>query len=181
MTLTPIRCQTGGRSNNASQSETHFDTAAIRHKPTAPDGPVRAGDSLSICCIIRQTPLHLENCTTGQTGYALLAQYRILRTKGGYTPLTYQGQERVWIERHLNIKPLLIYGFTKKLGEENSSGGGLVAGANKQQPPAKIERKLGSTTYIVTSQFQEKGSTAVDKIRCLLDINTKANCSRQKS
>ena len=55
---------------NTSQIETHFDTAAIRPKPTAPGGPVRAGDSPSICYNIRQTPLYLENCMTGQTGYA---------------------------------------------------------------------------------------------------------------
>lgn len=56
--------------SNTSQIETHFDTAAIRPKPTAPGGPVRAGDSPSICYNIRQTPLYLENCMTGQTGYA---------------------------------------------------------------------------------------------------------------
>lgn len=55
-----------------------------------------------------------------------------------------------------------------------------MADAKVQQPPTKIERKIGSTTYIVTSHFQEKGSTAVDKIRCLLDTNTKAdnNCRK---
>ncbi len=56
-----------------------------------------------------------------------------------------------------------------------------MADAKVQQPPVKIERRIGSTTYIVTSHFQENGSTAVDKIRCLLDTNTKANNSRQKS
>ena len=56
-----------------------------------------------------------------------------------------------------------------------------MADAKVQQPPAKIERTIGSTTYIVTSHSQEKGSTAVDKIRCLLGTNTKANNSRQKS
>lgn len=56
-----------------------------------------------------------------------------------------------------------------------------MAGAKMQQPPAKIERKIGSTTYIVTSHFQEKGSTAVDIIRCLLDTNTKQNPNCQKN
>ena len=48
------------------------------------------------------------------------------------------------------------------------------------QQPKKIERRIGNTTYIVTSHFQNKGSTAVDKIRCLLDTNTKVNNIRQK-
>ena len=52
--------------------------------------------------------------------------------------------------------------------------------ANAKMPPPKIERKIGRTTYIVTSHFQEKGSTAVDKIRCLLDTNTKQNTICQK-
>ena len=56
-----------------------------------------------------------------------------------------------------------------------------MADAKVQQPPVKIERRIGSTTYIVTSHFQEKGSTAVDKIRCLLDTNTKINNPCQKS
>ena len=56
-----------------------------------------------------------------------------------------------------------------------------MADAKVQQPPVKIERTIGSTTYIVTSHFQEKGSTAVDKIRCLLDTNIKAKNTRQKS
>ena len=59
-------------------------------------------------------------------------------------------------------------------------GGNYMADAKTQQPPEKIERTIGKTTYIVTSHFQEKGSTAVDKIRCLIDMNTKANNSRQK-
>ncbi len=50
-----------------------------------------------------------------------------------------------------------------------------------QQTPVKTERKIGRTTYIVTSHFQENGSTAVDKIRCLIDIDTKENNTRQKS
>lgn len=45
----------------------------------------------------------------------------------------------------------------------------------KEQPSkAKVERTIGRTTYIVTSHFQEEGSTAVDKIRCLIDMDTKA-------
>ncbi len=56
-----------------------------------------------------------------------------------------------------------------------------MADAKRQQPPTKIERTIGSTTYIVTSRFQETGSTAVDKIRCLLGSSTKANIICQKS
>lgn len=55
-----------------------------------------------------------------------------------------------------------------------------MADAKTKQPPKKVERTIGRTTYIVTSHFQEKGSTAVDKIRCLIDMNTKENNSRQK-
>lgn len=55
-----------------------------------------------------------------------------------------------------------------------------MADATVQKNPEKFEKKIGGTTYIVTSHFQDKGSTAVDKIRCLLDTNTKANNMRQK-
>ncbi len=48
-----------------------------------------------------------------------------------------------------------------------------MADAGVQQPPKKRKRKIGSTTYIVTSHFQDQGSTAVEKIRCLIDMNTK--------
>ncbi|MDE7171393.1 MAG: transposon-encoded TnpW family protein [Oscillospiraceae bacterium] len=47
-----------------------------------------------------------------------------------------------------------------------------MAGAKAQQP-IKIKRRIGSTTYIVTSHFQKEGSTAKDKIRCLIDMNTR--------
>ena len=47
-----------------------------------------------------------------------------------------------------------------------------MAGADKQQP-TKIERTIGRTTYIVASHFQDQGSTAVDKIRCLIGTNIK--------
>lgn len=47
-----------------------------------------------------------------------------------------------------------------------------MAGA-KKVPPTEIERKIGSTTYIVTSHFQEQGSTAVDKVKRLIDMETK--------
>ena len=50
-----------------------------------------------------------------------------------------------------------------------------MADAGTQQQPKKRERKIGNTTYIITSHFQDKGSTAVDKIRCLIDTNTKGN------
>lgn len=48
-----------------------------------------------------------------------------------------------------------------------------------QRPPEKMEKNIGKTTYIVTSHFQETGSTAVDKIRCLISMDAKANNSRQ--
>lgn len=49
-----------------------------------------------------------------------------------------------------------------------------------QQPPENMEKTIGKTTYIVTSHFQETGSTAVDKIRCLIDMDGKINNFRQK-
>lgn len=48
-----------------------------------------------------------------------------------------------------------------------------MVGAKTQQPPTKTEKRLGRTTYIVTSHFQDQGSTAVDKIRCLIGTNSK--------
>lgn len=51
---------------------------------------------------------------------------------------------------------------------------------SQAKPPMKIERKIGSTTYIVTSHFAEKGSTAVDKIRRMIDLDTKGNKSGKK-
>lgn len=59
-------------------------------------------------------------------------------------------------------------------------GDDLMADNKTKQPPRKVEQTIGRTTYIVTSHFQEKGSTAIDKIRCLIDMNTKENNSRQK-
>ena len=50
---------------------------------------------------------------------------------------------------------------------------------SQAQPPMKIERKIGSTTYIVTSHFSEQGSTAVDKIKRLIDLETKSNIFRR--
>ena len=46
-----------------------------------------------------------------------------------------------------------------------------MADAKAQQPPRKTEKRIGRTVYIVTSHFQNQGSTAVDKIRCLIDVN----------
>lgn len=48
-----------------------------------------------------------------------------------------------------------------------------MADAARQQPPIETERRIGSTTYIVTSYFQEQGSTAVDRIRGLINKETK--------
>ncbi len=60
-------------------------------------------------------------------------------------------------------------------------GDDLMTDDKTKQPPGKVEQTIGRTTYIVTSHFQEKGSTAVDKIRSLIGINTKGNNSCQKS
>ncbi len=59
-------------------------------------------------------------------------------------------------------------------------GSDYMAGAKTQQP-IKIKRRIGSTTYIVTSHFQKDGNTAKDKIRCLIDMNTQVKMVKQKS
>lgn len=51
---------------------------------------------------------------------------------------------------------------------------------SQAKPPMKIERKIGSTTYTVTSHFREEGSTAKDKVQRLIDMNTKENSLRRK-
>lgn len=56
-----------------------------------------------------------------------------------------------------------------------------MADARTQQQPKKTEKKIGSTFYIVTSHFQDQGSTAVDKIRCFIDTNPRTKNIRQKS
>ena len=56
-----------------------------------------------------------------------------------------------------------------------------MADARAQQPPRKTEKRIGRTVYIVTSPFQDQGSTAVDKIRCLIDVNTKEKRTCRKS
>lgn len=43
-----------------------------------------------------------------------------------------------------------------------------------QKKSMKTEQKIGDTTYIVTSHFSAEGSTAVDKIKRLIDVDTKA-------
>lgn len=54
-----------------------------------------------------------------------------------------------------------------------------MAGASAQQQPTKTEKKIGRTTYVVISHFQSQGSTAVDKIRNLIDTNIKQGNIRQ--
>ena len=46
-----------------------------------------------------------------------------------------------------------------------------MAGSVKATPP-KRERRIGGTTYIVTSHFKEQGVTAADHVRRLLDTAT---------
>ncbi len=43
------------------------------------------------------------------------------------------------------------------------------------------KKKIGRTTYVVTSQFKKEGGTATDKIRCLLNTSTKVRGSCRKS
>ena len=56
-----------------------------------------------------------------------------------------------------------------------------MADAKTQQPPKEIKKKIGSTTYIVTSHFQKQGSTAMDKVFCLIDVSTKEENTGRKN
>ena len=51
---------------NRSQIETHFDTAANRHRRTLCGASVRAGDSPDACCETSSEDMHLEKGTTVQ-------------------------------------------------------------------------------------------------------------------
>lgn len=48
------------------------------------------------------------------------------------------------------------------------------------KPPIEIEKKIGSTTYVVTSHFKQQGSTAVDTIKRLIDTESKTKKIRHK-
>lgn len=49
-----------------------------------------------------------------------------------------------------------------------------MAGSTPSTPPKiETEIKIGNTTYIVTGHFAEKGVTASEKIKRLLDKETK--------
>lgn len=48
------------------------------------------------------------------------------------------------------------------------------------QPKQVTNRKIGNTTYVVTSHFQRQGATAVDKIRFLLNSGMKVRGSCHK-
>lgn len=52
-----------------------------------------------------------------------------------------------------------------------------MTNAETIQVKRRTERKIGGTTYVVTSHFQRQGATAVDKIRCLLNSNMKVRGS----
>lgn len=59
--------------------------------------------------------------------------------------------------------------------------GDPVSNVEMKQPGKGIEKKIGGTTYVVTSHFKSQGSTAVDKIRSLLNTNAKPRGSCHKS
>lgn len=50
-----------------------------------------------------------------------------------------------------------------------------------KQPPPKEECKIGNTTYTVTSHFKDNGCTAVDKVKRLIDMDTKAGNTNRKT
>lgn len=54
-----------------------------------------------------------------------------------------------------------------------------MVGIETETRPPIIERKIGHTTYTVTSHFAETGATATDKIKRLLDIETKPKSARK--
>lgn len=51
----------------------------------------------------------------------------------------------------------------------------------KSASTVQMERKIGNTTYVVTSHFLDEGSTAVDKIKRLIDMDTKATKHGKKA
>lgn len=59
--------------------------------------------------------------------------------------------------------------------------GDSVSSVQTKQPGTGIEKKIGGTTYVVTSHFKNQGSTAVDKIKSLLNTNIKPRGSCHKS
>lgn len=50
---------------------------------------------------------------------------------------------------------------------------GAIKMVGTQKRPPITEKKIGQTTYLVTSHFPEYGSTAADKIKRLIDTETK--------
>lgn len=48
-----------------------------------------------------------------------------------------------------------------------------------QTRPPMTEKKIGQTTYLVASHYAERGVTAVDKIKRLIDIDTKTKYSKK--
>lgn len=45
----------------------------------------------------------------------------------------------------------------------------MTGNVKKTPPKIEIEKKVGSTTYIVTGHFASKGATVSEKIRRLLE------------
>lgn len=45
--------------------------------------------------------------------------------------------------------------------------------ADKHKETQRTEQRIGNTVYVISSHFPIQGSTAVDKIRRLIDIDTK--------
>ena len=69
--------------------------------------------------------------------------------------------------------PGAVFAVQKQTGPDlGQNGGYIMAGSVKATPP-KRERRIGGTTYIVTSHFKEQGVTAADHVRRLLDTATK--------
>lgn len=56
-----------------------------------------------------------------------------------------------------------------------------MVGIETRIKPPMTERKIGQTTYIVTSHFSEKGATATEKIKRLIDIETNENRTTKSS
>ena len=50
----------------------------------------------------------------------------------------------------------------------------------KAEQPMQMEKRIGNTTYIVTSHFPSEGSTAVDKNKRLIDMDTKTSKKKKK-
>ena len=57
--------------------------------------------------------------------------------------------------------------------QSNTQSGGFLMDKNETAPRVETTYKLGNTTYVVNGFYASKGATATEKIKRLLDRETK--------